>query len=55
MESSVNNPGGRGVMADFKSNITLKIISTKDHIVSVVKENIGNNGQLRTVIQDATG
>lgn len=55
IESSRNSPGEGGVMSKFRSDITLKIVSTKDHIVQVVKENIGNNGALRTVIQDATG
>lgn len=55
VETSRNNPGGRGVLSQLRSEITLKIESTSAHIVEVVKSNINNNGQLRTAIQDATG
>lgn len=57
VEESRNAPGsaGRGgILGAIQSHITLKIESTSAHIVEVVKENINNNGQLRTVIQDAT-
>ena len=54
VETSRNNPGGMGVLGKLRSEITLKIESTSAHIVQVVKDNINNNGQLRTVIQDAT-
>ena len=57
VEESRNAPGGAGrggILGAIQSHITLKIESTSAHIVEVVKQNINNNGQLRTVIQDAT-
>lgn len=50
------NRNAPGMVGRFRNDITLRIVSTKDHIVNVVKENVSNNGQLRTLIQDtATG
>jgi hypothetical protein len=54
-EQSANNPGAGGILSNLKSEITLKIESTTAHIVEVVKDNIHNNGPLRTAVQDATG
>jgi hypothetical protein len=53
IETSRNNPGGGGMLGRVISDVTLKIVSTKDHIVKVVKENVTRNGELRTVIIDA--
>ena len=51
--TTINNNNQNMSSRLFKSEIVLKIKSSKDHIVEVVRENVANNGTLRTVIQDA--